>query len=77
VNIHPFTDGNGRVSRLVMNTVLYQDKLFPVSIPVLRRTDYYNVLEMNDSKDFGQFITGLELQTIKYLMRYLHLEFKK
>jgi hypothetical protein len=60
-----------------MNTFLYQDKLFPVSIPILRRTDYYNILERNDGKDFGNFISGLELQTIKDLMRYLHLEFTK
>jgi Fic family protein len=77
VNIHPFTDGNGRISRLVMNTFLYQDKLFPVSIPILRRTDYYNILERNDSKGFGNFIAGLELETIKDLMRYLHLKFTK
>ncbi|MDR1933942.1 MAG: Fic family protein [Spirochaetales bacterium] len=74
-NIHPFTDGNGRISRLVMNTFLYQDKLFPVSIPLLRRADYYNTLERNNSTDFGNFIAGLELQTIKDLMRFLHLEF--
>jgi Fic family protein len=75
VNIHPFTDGNGRISRLVMNTFLYQDKLFPVSIPISRRKDYYNVLERNNRIDFGKFIAGLELQTVKDLMRYLHLEF--
>jgi len=74
VNIHPFTDGNGRISRLVMNTYLYQDKLFPVSIPLLRRMDYYNVLERNDSNDFGLYIAELELQTLKDLMRFLHLE---
>jgi len=74
VNIHPFTDGNGRISRLVMNTYLYQDKLFPVSIPVLRRMDYYNVLERNDHNDFGLYIAELELQTLKDLMRFLHLE---
>ncbi|MDR3284918.1 MAG: Fic family protein [Treponema sp.] len=73
VNIHPFTDGNGRISRLVMNTFLYQDKLFPVSIPVLRRIDYYNALEKNKSENFGNFIAELELQTIKDVMRYLHL----
>jgi Fic family protein len=77
VNIHPFTDGNGRISRLIMNTFLYQDKLFPVSIPVLRRVDYYNALENNKIEYFGNFIAELELQTIKDLMRYLHLEFKK
>jgi len=74
VNIHPFTDGNGRVSRLVMNTCLYQDKLFPVSIPVLRRSDYYMVLEKNNRKAFGNYIAELELQTIKDLMRFLHIQ---
>ena len=74
VNIHPFTDGNGRISRLVMNTFLLQDRLFPVSIPVLRRMDYYNVLEKNDANDFGIYIAELELQTLKDLMRFLHLE---
>jgi Fic family protein len=74
VNIHPFTDGNGRISRLVMNTFLYQDKLFPISIPVLRRSDYYSVLEKDETIDFGNYIAELELQTIKDLMRFLHLE---
>jgi len=74
VNIHPFTDGNGRISRLVMNTFLYQDKLFPVSIPVLRKADYYNILERNNSDDFGVYIAELELQTLKDLMRFLHID---
>jgi len=74
VNIHPFIDGNGRISRLVMNTYLFQDKLFPVSIPVLRRMDYYNILERNNNNDFGVYIAELELQTLKDLMRFLHLE---
>jgi len=74
VNIHPFTDGNGRVSRLVMNTFLYQDKLFPVSIPVLRRADYYHVLEKDDAADFGRYIAELELQTLADMIRMLHLE---
>jgi len=74
VNIHPFTDGNGRIARLVMNAFLYQDKLFPVSIPILRRIDYYNVLERNDRKDFGIYIAELELQTLKDMMRFLHVE---
>ena len=73
VNIHPFTDGNGRISRLVMNTCLYQNRYFPVSIPILRRADYYNVLEKNMSVDFGNYIAGLELQTVKDMMRYLHI----
>ena len=60
-----------------MNTFLYQDKLFPVSIPVLRRMDYYNILERNNSGDFGNYIAELELQTVNDLMRFLHLEPEK
>jgi heat shock protein HspQ len=58
-----------------MNTLSYQDKLLPVSIPVLRRADYYNVLEKNKNKDFGIYIAELELQTIKDLMRNFHLDY--
>jgi hypothetical protein len=43
---------------------------------MLRRADYYTILERNSSKDFGIFIAELELQTIKDLMRHLHLEFE-
>jgi hypothetical protein len=44
-----------------------------VSIPIVNRINYYNLLERNNAKDFGNFIAGLELQTIKDLMRHLHL----
>jgi Fic family protein len=73
-NIHPFSDGNGRVARLVMNTCLFQYRYFPVSIPVLKRSEYFNLIETNDSNDFGNYVAELELQTIKDLMRFLHIK---
>jgi len=72
VNIHPFTDGNGRISRLLMNTCLFQDKYFPVSIPPIYRAEYYQILENNDPNTFGNFIAKIELETIKDIMRFLH-----
>jgi hypothetical protein len=36
----------------------------------------YRILERNNGNDFAKFIAGLELQTVKDLMRYLHLEFE-
>jgi len=73
-NIHPFTDGNGRVARLVMNTCLFQYRYFPVSIPVLKRSEYFNIIETNDRDAFGDYIAGLELQTINDLIKFLHLK---
>ena len=45
-NIHPYFDGNGRVSRLVMYYLLLQNKFLPL---VLRdKLRYYSVLEYSD-----------------------------
>jgi len=73
-NIHPFTDGNGRVARLVMNTCLFQYRYFPVSIPVLQRSEYFRLVEQNDSGAFGDYIAALELQTIEDLIKFLKIK---
>ena len=38
--VHPFTDGNGRTSRLVMNAVLSAHQLCRIIIPTVYREDY-------------------------------------
>ncbi|MGO4546067.1 Fic family protein [Paenibacillus sp. 2TAB23] len=43
--IHPFTDGNGRVSRLVMNVILMKNGYPPAIIRNENRQDYYSALE--------------------------------
>lgn len=45
VRIHPFVDGNGRTSRLIMNYVLMEAGYPPVSILVENKLNYYNCLE--------------------------------
>lgn len=45
VTIHPFSDGNGRISRLMMNFVLKKNKYPMLDIPYENRDSYYNALE--------------------------------
>ena len=45
VTIHPFGDGNGRVSRLLMNYVLKLNDFPFFSVPYVGRNSYYNALE--------------------------------
>ena len=45
VSIHPFADGNGRVSRLMMNYILLYHELIPAIIHKEDKEEYINALE--------------------------------
>ena len=72
VRIHPFIDGNGRTSRLLMNYQLLSHGYMPISVAKENRLDYYNTLEQyavnGDLKPFAGFVAALEdRQLDKYL----------
>ena len=68
VTIHPFTDGNGRLSRLMMNFVL-KDNSFPLlNIPYTKRTGYYNALERSQVNGDGN--TFIQWFFRRYLAEY-------
>lgn len=57
VKIHPFTDGNGRTSRLLMNLELMKSGYPPVVLPVERRLEYYEALDAAHTKqDYKPFL---------------------
>ncbi len=50
ITIHPFADGNGRISRLIMNFILKKNRYPLLNIPYTKRTSYYNALERAQTK---------------------------
>ena len=51
VGIHPFIDGNGRTSRLIMNYQLLANRLIPISIPKLDRLEYFKRYGLPNNKE--------------------------
>ena len=57
VAIHPFADGNGRASRMLMNYLLMENGYLPISIKPESKEAYYNTLdEYGKNKNLEPFI---------------------
>lgn len=69
VRIHPFEDGNGRTSRMIMNYTLMAHGFLPVSVPQERRLEYYDALESyavnRDLEPFAEMIAALEVPRLE------------
>lgn len=69
VRIHPFTDGNGRTSRMIMNYQLMSNGFLPVSIAKENRLEYFEALEAyavdGDLTTFAEMIAELEKQRLE------------
>ena len=68
VRIHPFVDGNGRTSRMIMNYQLMAQGFLPVSIAKENRLEYFDALEAyavnGDLQPFADMVAELEEQRL-------------
>ncbi|MFC0187200.1 Fic family protein [Fictibacillus aquaticus] len=72
VGIHPFIDGNGRTSRLLMNLELLKAGFPPIIIKIQNRLAYYEALDKaHTTKNYDDFIHLIALETEASLDLYL------
>lgn len=84
INIHPFSDGNGRVARLMLNYELIKNNYPPVLINEAQKLSYYSVIEeinmntdyLNNPLDIGNIdlfnttIQQLSILTFKNMQKH-------
>ena len=77
VSIHPWADGNGRMSRLVMNMIQYEALVIPSIVKKEKRADYIQSLaQSQDEENSAAFIDFMMSHHIDNLEQQI-LEYKK
>lgn len=78
IKIHPFSDGNGRVSRAMLNWMLRLKRIPPIYVDISCKQEYLSSLSKIDlENDYIPFIIFVErriIQTLSELHDYLFLD---
>lgn len=75
-NIHPFSDGNGRTGRVLMNYMLSSFNYPPFIISRRFRTKYLETMNIAD-KALKTNIININLKDYRDLLDFIYLEFKE
>lgn len=71
VTVHPFADGNGRISRLIMSSILNRNGFPMLNIAYQNRSSYYTALERSQTKRQDQiFMQWFFRRYVKEYGRY-------
>ena len=62
--VHPFTDGNGRVSRLIMNAILQKEKYPWINVYMKQREDYLKAIRKANDENYTLILDYL-IKTLK------------
>jgi Fic family protein len=69
--VHPFSDGNGRIARIMMNAELYATKHSTIIIPNVYREDYLTALRALTRRDRPDPL----IKMLSRAHRFSHLDF--
>ncbi|KAF1757564.1 hypothetical protein GCK72_014020 [Caenorhabditis remanei] len=71
VLVHPFTDGNGRTARLLLNLIMMRSGFPPVILPVETRAEYYASLHVANLGDLRPFVRYVAKHSEASIQRYI------
>lgn len=76
MRIHPFEDGNKRMSKIIMNANLTKQNYPPVIITESDTEIYYNFINNMDVEGFAKFLRERSLQELQTLISYYKIAHK-